>query len=65
MAAVDRIEQDVTISLADLISYDIEELNDLVEERIGRGLLGDIDYRAVKVDGNGDIVLRVTAAPAE
>lgn len=56
-----KIEENVSVSLEDLISYDIEWLNDEVEERIGKGLLCDINYTPVKVDSDGSIVLRVRA----
>jgi hypothetical protein len=55
-----RIDEVVRIPFSDLISHDVEWLNDYVSEQItgSRVALEDIGYKAESVDGD-QIVLRV------
>lgn len=61
-----RVDELVRVSLSDLISHDIDWLNDYVSERItgSRVALEDIGFEAKSVDGD-EIVLRVNGQIAE
>lgn len=56
----------ISVSLCELISYDLEEFNDLIEERtVEHGILSDIGYKVVDQvlsdDGSSDVLIEVTA----
>lgn len=62
-----RLEVTIVVSLDELIDNDIEDLNDLCEERIvENGILADIRYKVVghvpsKDQSSGDVLLQVNA----
>lgn len=67
---LERLDENVVLSLWDLVGYDIEAMNDLVEEILvgHKAILADIEYVIVGTVVRGDetcIILNVNAEVQE